>query len=97
MPDQDNIRNSVACAKYQMKIDIADTYKQIRIEPADIWKTAFVTIYGTYASNTILMGDYNALSTFQRFMTDIFRDHIGIFLHVYLDDIFIYSDTIHDH
>jgi hypothetical protein len=36
MPDQDNIRNSVACAKYRMKIDIADAYKQIHIEPADI-------------------------------------------------------------
>jgi hypothetical protein len=36
MPDQDNICNSVACAKYWTKIDIADTYKQICIEPMDI-------------------------------------------------------------
>jgi hypothetical protein len=54
MPDQDNIHNSVACTKYQMKIDIADIYEQIRIEPADICKTAFAT----NASNTILMGCY---------------------------------------
>jgi Reverse transcriptase (RNA-dependent DNA polymerase) len=97
MPDQDNIQNSVACAKYWMKIDIADAYEQIHVEPANIWKMAFVMIYGTYASNTILMGDCNTISTFQRFMTDIFQDHIGIFLYVYLDDIFVYSDTIQDH
>jgi Reverse transcriptase (RNA-dependent DNA polymerase) len=94
MPDQDNICNSVACTRYQMKVDIADAYEQIHIEPTDIWKTSFTTIYGTYASNTILMGDCNAPSTFQWFMTDIFHDHIGIFLYVYLDNIFIYSDNI---
>jgi hypothetical protein len=59
-------------AKYQMKIDIADAYEQIHIEPMDIWKNAFAIIYGIYVSNTILMGDYNALSMFQQFMTDIF-------------------------
>jgi hypothetical protein len=72
MPDQDNIWNSVAYAKYRTKIDIADAYKQIHIEPADIWKMVFAMIYRTYASNTILMGDCNALSTFQWFMTNIF-------------------------
>jgi len=30
-------------------------------------------------------------------MTSIFRNVIGRFLHVYLDDIFIYSDSIEDH
>jgi hypothetical protein len=64
MPDQDNICNSVAHACYQMKVDIADAYEQIRIKPTNIWKMAFATIYGTYASNTILMGDCNAPSTF---------------------------------
>jgi Reverse transcriptase (RNA-dependent DNA polymerase) len=97
MPDQDNIHNSVVHAHYQMKVDIADTYEQICIEPTNVWKTSFAMIYSTYASNTILMGDCNAPSTFQWFMTNIFRDHIGIFLHVYLDNIFIYSDTIRDH
>lgn len=42
-------------------------------------------------------GDCNAPATFQRLMTYIFRDVIGVCIHVYLDDIFIYSDTIKDH
>src|SRR6266498_1528753 len=30
-------------------------------------------------------------------MTSVFHDVIGQFLHVYLDDIFIYTDSIEDH
>ncbi len=30
-------------------------------------------------------------------MTSIFQDVIGDFMHIYLDDIFIYSNTIEDH
>ena len=37
----------VAQAKYQSKIDMSDTYEQIHIEPNDMWKTAFPTVYGT--------------------------------------------------
>jgi hypothetical protein len=42
-------------------------------------------------------GDCNAPSTFQRLMNSIFRDYIGIFVHAYLDDIFVFSDTIEEH
>ena len=43
------------------------------------------------------MGDCNAPSTFQQLMTAIFRDFLGRFVHVYLDDIFIYSWSIQEH
>jgi hypothetical protein len=55
------------------------------------------TIYGTFTGNVMLIGDCNTLSTFQQFMTELFRDFIGKFLEVYLDDIFIYLNTIEDH
>ena len=42
-------------------------------------------------------GDCNAPSTFQRLMTYIFRTEIGITVHVYLDDIFIFSFSIEEH
>ena len=43
------------------------------------------------------MGDCSAPSTFQRLMTAIFQDFLGRFVHVYLDDIFIYSQSIREH
>jgi len=91
------IREDVARGRYRSKIDLADAYEQVRVEPRDVPKTLFATIMGTYHSNVVQQGDCNAPATFQRLMTSIFRNAIGKFLHVYLDDIFIYSDTIEEH
>lgn len=96
-PDQEQIRLDVARAKYRSKIDLSDAYEQIRISPDDVWKTAFATVYGTMLSTVMQQGDCNAPSTFQRLMTYTFRDFIGRFVHVYMDDIFIFSNTIEEH
>ena len=63
-PDQEQIRNDVARGKYQSKIDMSNAYEQIHVEPSDVWKTAFATIYGTFMSNTMQQGDCNAPATF---------------------------------
>jgi hypothetical protein len=97
LPDQDLIRLDVARAKIRSKIDLSDAYEQIRIIPSDVHKTAFATIYGTFASHVMQQGDCNAPSTFQRSMNTIFRDYIGIILHAYLDDLFVYSNTVEEH
>lgn len=96
-PDQEQIRADVAKAKYWSKIDMSDAYERIRVNPDDVWKTAFSMIDGTFVSHIMQQGDYNAPSTFQRLMTWIFREHLGIFVRVYLDDIFVYSDSIEEH
>jgi hypothetical protein len=71
-PDQEQIRHDVAQAKYQSKIDMSNAYEQIRVEPKDVWKTVFATIYGTFVSHTMQQGDCNAPAKFQRLMTVIF-------------------------
>ena len=43
------------------------------------------------------MGDCNEPSTFQWLMTAIFWDFLRRFIHVYLDNIFIYSQSIWEH
>ena len=63
----------------------------------DIPKTAFMTITGTYFSNIMQIRDCNALATFQHLMMSIFWDIIGHWMHVYLDNIFIYLNSIEDH
>ena len=97
LPDQEIIREDVARATIRSKIDLSDAYEQVRVRPEDVWKTAFATIAGTYVSNVVQQGDCNAPATFQRLMTAIFRDVIGKFVHVYLDDIFIFSNSIEEH
>ena len=73
---------------------MTEAYEQTRIRPEDVNKTTFSTIFGTFQSQVMQMGDCNAPSTFQWLMTAIFRDFLGKFVHVYLDDIFIYSQNI---
>ena len=97
LPDQDQIRMDVARAMYRSKIDLSDAYEQVRIVLEDIEKTGFATPYGTFLSMVMQQGDCNAPATFQRLMTTIFQDFIGRFVHVYLDDIFVYSDSVADH
>jgi hypothetical protein len=72
-------------------------YEQVHFEPEDIHKTGFSTVFGTMESNVLQQGNCNGPSTFQRLVTIIFCDAIGLYVHVYLDDLFIYSYRLEDH
>lgn len=96
-PDQDHIQNDVAHAQYCTKIDLTNAYEQILVAKEDLPKTAFATVFGTFLSQVMQIGDCNVPATFQTLMTHIFHDYLGRFVNVYLDDIVVYSDTIDDH
>ena len=87
----------MARAAYRSKLDMFKTYEQICIVPEHIHKMAFATVLGTFRSQVMQMGDCNAPSMFQRLMTAIFWDCIHRFVHVYLDNIFIYLCSIEEH
>jgi hypothetical protein len=87
----------VAQAKYHLKIDLSNAYEQICIELEDVHKTGFALVFRTHESNVMQQGNCNAPGTFQRLMTVIFCDAIGIRVHIYLDDLFIFSYTLEDH
>jgi hypothetical protein len=97
LPDQEVIRENVARGKVRSKIDLSDAYEQVRVHAEDVDKTAFVMIMGTYVSHIMQQGDCNAPATFQQLMTSIFRDVIGCSVHVYLDDIFVFSTSPEEH
>ena len=78
-------------------MDQKDTYEQMRIQPEDVWKSAFSTPNGNMVSNVIQLGDCNALATYQALMNHIFLPYIGVFMDTYLDDLIIYSDTLEEH
>ena len=67
------------------------------MEPEDVKKTAFSTIFGTFLSQVMQQGDCNTPATFQRLMTVVLREYIGRFVHVYLNDIFVFSNTLEEH
>ena len=96
-PNQDIIRNDMARAAYWSKLDMSEAYEQIHIIPEHVHKTAFATVLGTFRSQIMQMGNCNAPSMFQWLITTIFWDCISRFIHVYLDDIFIYLHSIKEH
>ena len=97
LSNQDIIHEDVARGHIRSKVDLSDAYKQVCIWAEDIWRTAFATISGTYISNVMQQGDCNAPAMFQQLMTPIFHGIMGRFLHVYLDNIFIFSNTPEEH
>ena len=97
LPNQEMIREAIASHKYVSLIDISDAYEQLRIVPEDVHKTLFASPLGTYVSNVLQQGDCNGPSSWQRFMTYVFRERIGVEVWVYLDDIYAFSTTIEKH
>ena len=96
-PDQDMIYHDIVWAKFRSKLDMMEAYEQLCMRPEDICKTTFSTLFGTFQSQVMQMGDCNAPSTFQQLMTAIFWEFLRRFIHVYLDNIFIYSQSIREH
>jgi len=84
-------------AKYFTKLDIKDTYHNIRIREGDEWKTTFSTKLGTYEYLVMPFGLSNAPAAFQRWINEVLMEHIDMCCIVYLDDVLIYSNTLQQH
>ena len=78
-------------------MDGKDAYEQIHIAPEHIHHTTKTTPDGNMISHVIQQGDYNAPTTYQALMNQLFSPYIGCFMDVYLDNIIIYSDSVREH
>jgi hypothetical protein len=97
LPNQNLIREAVVSHKYISVIDISDAYEQLHIVPEDVPKTLFSSLLGTFVSNVLQQGDCNGPSSWQRLMTYVFCERIGVKIWVYLDDIYVFTHTIKEH
>ncbi|PIL27303.1 transcription factor [Ganoderma sinense ZZ0214-1] len=97
LPDIEGILRRLSRKRYRSLIDGKDAYEQIRIEPAHVERTAMTSPDGNMVSLVLQQGDCNAVATYQALMNHIFGPYIGVFMDVYLDDVYIHSDTLADH
>jgi len=70
---------------------------QIRMNPMDREKTAFITDRVNFCYEVMPFGLKNVEATYQRLMDRMFREQIGKTMEVYVDDIIVKSDSIEQH
>ena len=97
LPRIDDLIDQLSGARFFTSLDLAQGYHQIRVTKEDVPKTAFRTPLGHFQYLVLPFGLTNAPATFQSVMNEIFRECIGRFVLVYLDDILVYSRTPQQH
>ena len=91
LPRADELLDQLHGADTFSGLDLLSGYHQVRVHPSDIPQTAFRTSEGLYEWLVMPFGLSNAPGIFQRVMNNVFRDHLGKSVNVYLDDIMVYS------
>ena len=84
-------------AKVFTTLDLRWGYHNVRIKEGDEWKAAFRTRQGHFEPTVMTFGLTNAPATFQHMMNDIFKDLIGVYVIIYLDDLLIFSEDESEH
>ena len=97
LPRIDILFDQLAKAKVFSKIDLRSGYHQIKIRPEDVPKTAFSTRYGLYEYLVMSFGLTNAPAYFMYLMNSVFMPKLDKFVVVFIDDIWIYSETAEEH
>lgn len=97
LPYIDEIFDNLGGATIFTTLDLFSGYHQILMDDDSIDKTCFTTKFGNFVFKVMPFGLCNAPATFQREMNKIFFDLIGVCVHIFLDDVLIYSKCKEDH
>lgn len=97
LPNISEILDQLGHSKYFSTLDLTSGFHQIKMSPNDAPKTPFSTPSGHYQFTLMHFGLRNAPATFHRLMNNIISGIQNIRCFVYLDDIFIFADTLENH
>ncbi len=93
----DDILADAGSGKIWSKLDMTDSFFHTKMHPDSIPLTAVNTPFGLYEWTVMPQGMKNSPSVHQRRVNEALRQYIGVFCHIYLDDIIIWSQSLEEH
>jgi hypothetical protein len=87
LPRIDQVIDSTVGCVLLYFLDCYSGYHQIALKEEDQIKTAFITLFGTYAYKTMSFGLKNAGATYQRAIQMCFADQLHWNIEAYVDDV----------
>ncbi|MCO5564001.1 hypothetical protein L7F22_017656 [Adiantum nelumboides] len=96
IPRIDDILDRLQGSSCFSRIDLKSGYHQIRIEPGDVYKTAFRTTFGLFKFLVMPFGLTNAPATFNRMMDKILREY-RLFVGTFFDEIIVFFKNEAEH
>jgi ribonuclease HI len=97
LSNMEMILQQVAGSQMMSLLECFSGYNLIKVKMTDKYKTTFITSWGTFTYERIPFGLSNAGATFQRSIQIDFDDLIGKIIHIYLDELTMYSKNQSDH
>jgi hypothetical protein len=97
LPRTEDLIETIKGAKIFTKLDLKSGYNLVHVKEEDVWKTAFRTKWGLFETLVMPFGLTSAPAAFQQFMNNIFRDILGVYVVIYLDNILIFSANEEEH
>ena len=97
LPRIENCLDALDGASWFSTLDLRSGYWQVRQDPRDADKTAFITRRGCFLFKTMSFGLTNAPSVFQRLMDLVLSGLAWEICLVYLDDVIIFSTDFDEH
>ena len=97
MPDSRALLDTLSGSAYFTTLDLSSGYYNIPMKEEDIQKTAFSTRHNHWEFVRMPMGLSTAPGTFQRLMHMVFHKENWKQCLIYLDDVLLFSDSIHEH
>jgi hypothetical protein len=96
LPFTEEVLDVVAGHAMYTFLDGHSGYYQIQIAPEDRYMIAFVTEWGAFVWLVMPFGITNGPPTYQWVVDRVFKDYLGKFMKLFLDDFIVYS-SIEDH
>ncbi len=92
LPLLDSILDSIVEHEMYSFMDGYNGYNQVKMAEEDKVKMTFILEWGTYTYNVMPFGLCNALTTFQKVITKMFKPYFNKFMQIFLDDFNVYGD-----